>query len=76
MLPADVSRCGGRMHTAGLGQRGCVAVSITHGHAECVRCRRREPAPEGHQWVAYMSPPEFVDGKCPRRIEPQIPPAP
>ena len=36
---------------------GCVAVTITHGHAECVRCRRREPH-------------EFVGGKCPRRIEP------
>lgn len=72
--PHDIARCEGRMSTAGLGHAGRVSVTITTGHAECVRCRRREPiepdtdAPD--RGYPHTSPPQFVDGRCPLRIAP------
>lgn len=67
MLGADIARCPGRTI------RVEAMETPEHWpapHPECDGCRRREPAPEGRPWVTYMDPPTFVEGKCPRRIEP------
>lgn len=63
-LPYDIARCDGRVASAVHG-----FFTVTVGQSECVRCRRREPGrPDGPQ--VYTTPPPFVDGKCPSRIEP------
>ena len=67
-LPYDIARCEGKIASRSLGQIASVRVTSNAGHSECVRCRRREPGNPDHQ--AYMSPPAFVGGKCPERIEP------
>ncbi len=67
-LPHDTARCPGRITNRQLGQIAGVRVTSSMGHSECVRCRRREPGAPDYQW--HMSPPAFVDGKCPERIAP------
>lgn len=67
-LPYDIARCGGRITRRPLGQIASIRVTSSMGHSECVRCRRREPGAPDHQ--THMTPPQFVAGKCPMRIEP------
>ena len=68
-LTSDVARCPGRVVSAVHG-----FYTVTIGQVECVRCRRREPhtpatdVPE--RPLPHMSPPQFVDGRCPQRIAP------
>lgn len=68
-LPHDIARCEGRM-TNRAAAAGPIAAALFPDNvlaSECVRCRRREPgAPERQP---YMTPPAFVGGKCPERIE-------
>lgn len=67
-LPTDIARCPGRIVTT-LGGIGGFRVTSTMGHAECLRCRRREPgAPD--RPAPHMNPPVFVGGRCPERIAP------
>ncbi len=68
-LPYDIARCEGRVTSRPMGQIASVRVTSTMGHAECLRCRRREPgAPD--RPAPHMSPPVFVGGRCPERIAP------
>ncbi len=67
-LPYDIARCAGRMNAQELGTAGIVRITTSIGQAECVRCRRREPGHPERQ--THMSPPQFVDGRCPERIKP------
>lgn len=58
-----ITRCDGRITTS---PSGFGTVSV--GQAECLRCLRRTA--ERGEYVWLMEPPQFVDGKCPSRIEP------
>lgn len=61
-LPYDVARCTGYMHTV---QTAFGTVST--GRTDCVKCLRRTS--EGHpERQTQMTPPAFIDGKCPERI--------
>lgn len=62
-LSIDITRCDGRITTS---PSGFGTVSV--GQAECLRCLRRTSERGEHVWL--MEPPQFVDGKCPSRIEP------
>ena len=71
MLGADIARCEGRTI------RVEAMETPEHWpapHPECVRCRRREPIEPDPDAPArgypYISPPPFVDGRCPKRIAP------
>lgn len=68
-LPADRARCDGRITSRPLGQIASVRVTSNAGHSECVRCRRREPGASDRP-TQHISPPQFVGGKCPMRIDP------
>ena len=68
-LPYDMARCKGRITSLPIGEITSVLVTSHVGHAECVRCRRREPGrPDGPQ--VAITPPTFEQGKCPQRIAP------
>ena len=63
----DDARCNGRIVQQKIpGQQ--TAITISHGQAQCVHCLRRTA--ERGEYVWRMEPPQFVDGKCPSRIEP------
>ena len=66
-LSIDITRCGGRIVQQKIpGQQ--TAITISHGQAQCLQCLRRTA--ERGEHVLMMEPPQFVDGKCPARIEP------
>ena len=66
--PYYYARCHGRMVTQKI--PGTVtAVTISHGHAECVRCLRRT-SPGRPEEPKFVEPPPLVDGKCPKREAP------
>ena len=63
----DDARCNGRIVQQKIpGQQ--TAITISHGQAQCLQCLRRTA--ERGEYVLMMEPPQFVDGKCPARIEP------
>lgn len=63
-LPYDYSRCFGRVLTVQNNPFSDYDVP----EAECNECLRRTSPwrPNGPQ--SFSKPPEFVDGKCPKRI--------
>lgn len=66
-LPADVARCPGREARIEAMETPDYWLVL---HPQCEDCRRRDPAPLMHPWVSHMAPPEFIEGRCPMRIEP------
>lgn len=73
-LPYDIARCGGRIDNVSTGRAGCVDITISAGHVECVRCQRRkasDPDPSApNRPIPYITPPQFVAGRCHERIAP------
>ena len=66
-LPYDYARCAGWIVQQKIpGPQ--TSITISHGQAQCVQCLRRTA--ERGEHVLMMEPPQFVDGKCPARIEP------
>jgi hypothetical protein len=60
--------CAGRISNRPLGQIAGVRVTSTAGHVECLRCANRRVPPAG-VLVQFIEPPQFINGKCPERIE-------
>ena len=65
--PNDTTRCTGRIGVRLLGQAGGVRAISNVGHVECLRCARREPAPNDAR-VLTIDPPQFINGQCPQRL--------
>lgn len=66
-LSNDTARCNGRIVQQKIPSPQ-TAITISHGQAQCLRCLRRTS--ERGEHVLMMESPQFVDGKCPSRIEP------
>ena len=64
----DIARCDGR-YTELDGSREIFDRTVGLVSVECLGCLRRTATRSDPYW--NMEPPEFISGKCPKKIEPK-----